>query len=416
MKILLLLLGLSFFFIFFLFSGIDVKNGLFSSLFLEAQIYFFIAVLSVLGITWLPSFRFHDPSEKESRWLSKYYVSRKDFLSYLKTFFWQYVYYIGISLFYISLFLLLQVFIWSIDIPLIFLCFNILVFFLYFFQNKFPLFQDFIRVNTLIISLFYIFKSIQYTLWYTWWFHMVDLINIAWVFVLFYLFISSSKEKYYISTITNYAFVFFFLQFCNVYVYVFSNSLFWITFLSFFFASVCLILTSPIAKTFSASLSQVRGWGLSLSYIFLLLNVYYFYIDGIQPFMFLLASWITGIILFMFHDRFENYVALSFASLAVSFSFSSLYFYVIPKSLEFPMLFTLFFILSIFFLVGNKFSKNIHHYDKYFSRLFSIGVNIIWVICFFFFVDVTILKISFLLFWECIYFFYGYYNFRSSSQ
>ena len=416
MKFLLFFLGISFFFIFFLFSEIPLREPLFESLFLEAHLYIFTSLVCIISLLRFPSRSSNKNESKTKKIFSKIYISREDILDYIKVFFGQYIYYIGTFLFYISLFLILRWLLWEIDIPFIFLCFNILVVGLYFFQHKFPLFQDLIKVNTLVVSLYYIFQSIEFLLWYSEGFIFIDIINIVFVFILFYFLIHASKTKSYLPLVTSYAFIFSFVVLLCLYAWLFQDVIFGWSILSFIFGIIFLFTTQNVAEILYISKWQVRIWGLVSLYTFTILSPLYLFWEDIISMFFLVLLWATSYILFVFHERFQNYVSLFFSSLSFSFLTFSTYKFLVIERLEQYYFFLFFFFLSWVFILADQLSKNPHTYDKYFFRSFSMLVNVIWVICFLYFVEISILKFAFLLLGECIYFLYSYYSLRNETK
>lgn len=415
MKFLLFFLGISFFFIFFFFSEISLRESFFENLFLEAHLYIFLSLLCVLSLIPLPSRRWKKGEEKE-KLLAKITFTRADIAHASSVFFEKYIYYIGTLLFYLSLFLILKALLWEIDIPFVFLCFNILVVALYYFQNKFPLFQDFIRINTLVVSLYYVSQSLQYLFWLWGSIGLIGVINILFVFLLFYYFIISSKGKNYLPVISSYALIFTFLQIVTLYTHYFSDSLLGISFLSFFLGLSCLFLTQKIASVVSVRKGLVRIWGLIFLYISSIFTPLYILKEDVLAGIFILFSGVTAYFLFKFHERFQNYISLFFASYSGILVALWIYNFTLPQSAESYYLFLFCFFLSGVFLLWDRLSKIHYIYDKYFFRSFSIVVNLVWVICFLYFIEVSILKLAFLLFGECLYFFYSYYSLRNENS
>ena len=416
MKFLLFFLWISFFFLFFLFSGIERQDAFFQNIFLQAQLYVIISLICVSRVfSFSTVSKNSEDGKKRKSIFSKYSFSRADFTEYTKLFFGEYIYYIGTLLFYISLFLILKTLLWGIDIPVIFLCFNILVSSLYFFQNKFPLFQDFIRINTLVVSLFYSIKNLEYLLGSWVWMWFIDSVNILFIFLLFFFFFTSSKRKNYLWIFCSYALVFIFLQLLTVYKSIFWGTLLWFSFLAFIFWFICLSFTQNIAQILTLRRWNIRIWGLVCLYIFTLCSPFYIFQENLLSFVFLIFSWCAAFFLFKFHERFQNYISLFFSSFSVSCIALGIYGMLVPEAFEYTYIFILFFLLSGVFLLWDRLSHVTHLYDKYFFRSFSIVVNLIWVICFLYFIEVSILKLAFLLFGECLYFFYSYYTLRNEN-
>ena len=425
MIFLLFLLGVSFFFIFFLFSRGSIESSLFPSLFIESQIYFLISFICFL---WLLRRSF--PLKKKKKlleWESETYVdeiekktrftiSKADLWYYIKGFFHKYIYYIGIILFYSSLILLLRAILWEIHIPLLFLLCNIWVIALYYIEDNFPLFQDFIRVNTFVVSLYYIGKTILRIFVQTEVFMIIDIINIFFVFILFALFFISSRKKSYIPTLASYALIFSFLQFSLVFQWLFGGSFIPIAILSIILAIIGSMKTHFISWFLWVSSALVRLWTLLFFFLFFLLASFFIFSQSFTSFVFILLSFPAIILLYMFHNYFQNYFALSMSFYWVLSSWIAVFLYIIPQGYEWASLSFISFFFSLCFLFLDSLIDTWHKFDKYFFRIFSIWVNLVWVFCFFFFLEFSILKLAFLLLGESLYLFYSYYSISKISS
>lgn len=425
MKFLLFLLGVSFFFIFFLFSRWNIQSSLFPNLFIEAQLYFFVSCI-LLFFLLRRSFlsrrkkiieeEFSDDIDCIEKTKPRFHISREDVWYYVKNFFHKYIYYIGIIFFYSSFTLLLHAILWEINITLLFLLCNIGVIVLYCIEDNFPLFQDFIRVNTFVVSLYYIFKSIAHIFGQIDAFLFLDIINIILVFVLFTLFFISSRKKSYISTVASYALVFSFLQLSLVLQWLFGGSFIPITVLSLIIAVIWSMRTQIISWFLWISQALVRIWTLLFFCLFLLWSSIFIFSENFVSLIFILLSFPAIILLYMFHKYFQNYFALFMSFYWVHISWLAILLFIIPQRYELASLSFIAFFFSLCFLFLDKCIQIKYSFDRYFFRIFSIWVNLVWVFCFFFFSEVSILKLAFLLFGESLYFFYSYYSISKISS
>lgn len=416
MKFLLFFLGIIFFFIFFLFSKIEVSSSIFSSLFIEAHIYIALAIVSIMtltGISFWKNKKIGNDDESVEIESKDILPERQEILEYIRVFFGKYIYYIWTLLFYLWLMLIFKSIVWDIRVPQILLFFNIIVLSLYFFENKFPLFQDLIRVNTVIVSLYYIARNILFLSVWGPEFLVADLINIFLVIVLFVLFFVSSQKKSYIPTLASYFLVFIFLELSVVMKVLGSETIITMSFLSFIIGLITLIFTREIAHIWAISKTLVRVWGLCFSYMFLTLAWFHIFSESFMAGLFTLFVWISSYLLYSFHLHFQNYISFFFSSIGVSLIAFSLYMFLIPEAYEYDNMFYVAFILSFLFLSWEKIIWVIYFYDRYFFRIFSLLVNIVWLFCFFFFIDISILKIWVLLLGESVYFLYSYYSLKS---
>jgi len=160
MRFLLFLLGIIFFFIFFLFSRLEnIEGVLVGNLYFIAHIYIAISLLFVIGLFSRSKLRQENESPKN---IKRLMPSGEDIRLFVKDFFSDYVYYIACLLFYMAVYFIAKAVYGDINASAIFLCLNFIVIILYFIEHRFTLFQDFIRVNLVIISLYYIINHIMY--------------------------------------------------------------------------------------------------------------------------------------------------------------------------------------------------------------------------------------------------------------
>ena len=140
---------------------------------------------------------------------------------------------------------------------------------IYFFEHKFQLFQDFIRVNTIIVSLYYTLFQLSYLIGWTGWFSLADMLNIVLLFVLFFFLLYSSRKKKYIPVISSYVVVFIFLEYCVFLKYFFESLNYWISILSFFLSVIFLWKSQFFHKKLYIPNALVRVWGLISSYVYI---------------------------------------------------------------------------------------------------------------------------------------------------
>jgi len=415
MKFLLFLLWITFFFIFFTLSSLsDSKESLISNIYIEAHIYIIMSFLLIVKV-----FK-NDFQKKQGKKTEKKSIFPKVSFSWstiftlIKIFFWKYIYYIACTFFYISLFLILKVLLWETDIPKILLFFNILVLSLYFFEHKFQLFQDFIRVNTIIVSLYYTLFQLSYLMGWVRWFSLADMLNIILLFILFFFLLYSSRKKKYIPVISSYLVVLMFLEYCVFLKYFFESLNYGISILSFFLSVIFLWKPQLFHKQFNISNTLVRVWGLVSSYVFIYFSSFLVLSSSPYSFSLILGIFIISIVLYDFHAKFQNYISFFIASLWFLVSWYGIYLLFMPSDLVKDYLFIMFFIIALIFLFVERIYKSSYIYDIYFFRVFSIVVNICWVVSFLLFWESSILSSGILLFGESIYFFFSYYSLRNT--
>jgi len=416
MKFLLFLLGITFFFIFFILSSLsDSKESLVNNIYIEAHIYIIISLILIVKV-FKNDFHKKSRNKEDSKTIfPKVTFSWSFMFSLIRLFFWKYIYYIACSFFYISLFLILKVLLWETDIPKMFLFFNLLVLSLYFFEHKFQLFQDFIRVNTIIVSLYYTLFQLSYLIGWTEWFSLADMLNIVLLFVLFFFLLYSSRKKKYIPVISSYVVVFIFLEYCVFLKYFFESLNYWISILSFFLSVIFLWKSQFFHKKLYIPNALVRVWGLISSYIYIYFSSFLILSSSSYSFLLILGTLIISIVLYDFHAKFQNYISLLIASLWFLVAWYGGYLLFMPTVFVKDYLFVMFFAIALVFLFIERVYINSYIYDIYFFRVFSMLVNICWVISFLLFWESSILSSGVLLFGESLYFFFSYYSLRNNT-
>lgn len=415
MKFLLFLLGVIFFFIFFFFSQTNLwKDSFVWNLFIEGNLYVFFTLFFIFFVfKWQKSIskQIHSYEDREEEDI-KIYMTKKDFTLFLKSFFESYIYYIAIGLFYFSLYLFLKSFYSNIQLSFVFLFFNIIVVSLYFIEHKFSLFRDFLRVNTLCISAFYIFQNILYLLWMRGFFDIYDGLNIIFLWVLFFFFITASRAKSYLATLYSYLFLFLFFTLLWVFKFLFGEIRFTGSIFSFFLSLLFFLNTEKIYSYIWVSKWIIRSWGLLFSWVYLL---FYFSLFWNETWEMLFLSFLTltiSVFLLLFHKVFENYISLTAALIAIAGAMLSLYNFFVPTLYELRFMYSICFFVSALYLFIPRFIVTNYVFDRYFFHSFSIVVNIIWVICLLLFGEISILKLSILVAGESLYLFGSYYYFR----
>ena len=296
-----------------------------------------------------------------------------------------------------------------------FLVFNILILSLYFFEHKLNVFQDFLRVNTIIISFYYTVFQLNYLAFWNIEFLKEDILNITLLFVLFWLFLYSSRGQKYLSVIASYMLLFVFLEYLVLLRYFFEDIKIWASILSFLTSILLLWKTQALATNFLLPKELLRIWWLVFSYAFFYFSgVLIFSSSFIYPFL-IPAIIISSLWLYDIHRRFQNYISLLFWSMGFLLAMYGIYKILIPDEYLKDYMFYFFFLFSGGLLFINKIYPLSYIHDRYFFQIFSILVNVSWVLYFFFFHEISILALALLFLWESLYFFFSYYNFRNAT-
>ncbi len=413
MRFLLLLVWVVFFFLFFLFSKIPELEWFFiKNLFYEANIYVGISLLFLLFT--IKSFRKNWETDTwNTGFLSSIFsLQLWDIENVLKFFFSHIVHYIAIGLFYGAFFLLFGEIFWNISLPQIFIFFNILVCTLFLFEKKISLFWDLLRVNTSIISLYYIFFHALYLFWGNIHISLYDLGNIIGVFLLLYLFLYRSSYMSHKKLFYSYAISFFFLE-----SLVFLSLIFWKS-LELWMIVSCLF--GAIFSFWIDAIKQYLSIPRTITRIFILLFFSFSVFSGIwlifwwerSLFISIITVTVASVFLWWFHYYFQNYLAALGASLwtlGIIYGISSL---LLQGDFIYLYSGVIYILFSFFLLVLHKSKYMKYSFDMYFFHTLSLFVNLVWVILFLFFVKSSILLIASLLLIESVYYSLLYYRFK----
>lgn len=187
MKFLLFALGISFYFIFYLFSKKkEIEGEIFSNLFIEAHIYIAISLLCIFLFHTQSFIKKEEYSENKKVYPIKLYT-KHELLAFGKVFFQNSLYILGLILFYVSIFLIGKELFQTIDIPILLLFGNTIVISCVFINPKFRVFQDLLHGNTSLLSLYYIVFHIALLLGIEKSITVIDILNIALLWILFFL-------------------------------------------------------------------------------------------------------------------------------------------------------------------------------------------------------------------------------------
>jgi hypothetical protein len=303
----------------------------------------------------------------------------------------------------------------QVEIPLLFLLLNVVVIVLYFLEHKFEVFRDLVRVNMLLISLYYIIIHALYILWVPYDFSLVDMVNIAAVFVLLLILLYSKKSDKYSPLLWHYFIAFAFLE-----ILTFSKSLMWGEFVSFWLIALVLwvlslVFTKQIYQRVGLPKKIIRAWGALFLSVFITISLFFVWREDIYSLFLipLLVMWAW--LLSEFHMRFQNYGALSmgiFWYMWAGYGVYSILFWEGEEKLYFYILALLFSWILLFFEKTYHAPKN---YDIYFFHILSLLVNLVWVFCFLFFRDISILSLWILLLIESVYLFVSYYTISNTK-
>ncbi len=348
-----------------------------------------------------------DESQEEESSLNLASISH-----HTRTFFRKYLYYIGFIFFYVSLYLIFVALGWSFSYCVFFL--NLLVFCLYFLTDKFYIFKDFIKINTILFSLIYLLFYIAGLSWVKESFTIIDFINNGAIITLFLIFLSIENSDGEQDTWLVSYFCFYILVSGVFYVnYIFSIPLVSLALVSFTLGTI-LFFVPEYTNLLSNNKKVLRYVSLIFLYTSILSSMGVVMIYGMSfiPLTILLTNiWFQ----FSIHEKYENYVSLFFSFLSFFFLYSYTFFQVFYVGDHKNTLLLINFLLLSFSFIGYSYVHvPKYYYDTYAIIVFAYIVNIFWVTLFFILSGFNILTVWLVLMIESFFVFSSYYKLNNT--
>jgi hypothetical protein len=355
--------------------------------------------------------------EGKSNLSKKYFLNRKRIISFLSSFFKKYLYYIWFISFYLSTFIIFKSFDIS-NFSYVIMFINILVLIAFFLTGKFFIFRDFIKVNTIIFSIYYVFFYLYHFATQNLWFFTIDIMNSIFILILFLLTFYDNKNNK--KEIDNPLLFYFFL-----YIFLFLSYIVWVLISKYSFQiniSLIIFYSSLFLNIFMYFyLSRVRLFKEN-KVLIRVISFLFWYVASIFAVMYLIEYWLNFKILsflvyliffyFFIHNKFENYISFLFSNLLVTFIiyFWYLYMYYIEDDG------LIFIILSIFMsletIIFTYFYKFKYDSDYYFLHIYSYFVNIISIVIYLILFKIDLFVLWIIFFIESIYIFLSYYRLK----
>ncbi len=339
----------------------------------------------------------------------------KNFVKVLKKF----SYYVWFILFYLSFYLI------SLSFPIVsFSVFifvvNIVIYILFFASKYNSVVRDFLRINSIIFSLFYLISYFYIITLDNNYFHLVDFINSFLILLIFPTILYfdkkiSKKENFDSSLIVHFSAYIFWVFLFYFYFYIFhQNLVFWVSFISTFFGIIWFEIL-PKLEILKKSKIVLRYIWIIFSYIWILFWIIYlsFFDFSLIIFLILLLQSVYNAFI---HRKYVNYISLFIwiFLLIYLFYYAIIYFNIIDyRSLGFLVLG---FIISFLIIILTYAVKLKMFFSYYVIHFFSYLINIITIIIFFIFNNFDVLYIWILLLLESIYFFLSYYKLNPTKE
>lgn len=320
MAFLLLLISILFVVIFSFFSA--SQNSLESLIWFQEN-SFFPLIFWGLGCFWFLYFFCMRGAEKQRE------ASQIDFRQLQKVLFWllkRNLYFIAFWLFYLGLYFILG--------PVLaynfwyFICIvSIFILFAFFLSERFILFRDLIKINTVLFSLYYIFWYIYILLTWDNYFSWVDLLNQILIVIFFVLNVyydtALLQEKIYDGVVVWYAIIYTFLFI----IFYSSQANFWVlnSLIYIWFWASLLLRNIVHLSFFKSNYHIIKVFSILMWYLSLLSAMLYFSIEGFQIIIAGVISYLS-IDTLTTHIKYQNYSSFVLWCLGIIFMYFYFYF------------------------------------------------------------------------------------------
>lgn len=385
-----------------IFSSSDtiIIQSIFWNLIYEVIIFFIIGLVFFFYFSW---FKKEEEIHKQEHIELKTHSNVKKILQYFS-------YYIWFLLFYLSLYLISTSFDF-INFSTFILIINILIFIIFFLSKFSQISKDFLRINSIIFSLFYVINYIYIIIIDNNYFYIVDFINSFLILLIFPTLLYHDKKIAKKDMFDHVTLIHFSSYIFSVFLFYFyfyllhQNLIFWVSFIATLFGMIWFEIL-PKINFLKKDKIVLRYIGIIFTYIGIIFGIIYLSFN----FSFI----ILGILILQtfynlyIHKKYTNYVSL--------FLWVMLFFYVLYYSIFYfeiidykSLIFLIFSMVISFIWVWLTYVlKAKIMLDYYIIHLFCHIINIISVIVFFIFNKFEILQIWILLLVESIYFFLSY--------
>ena len=402
------------------FIGISSISG---NLFIESIVFLFIGIFLFFSFSNISFFRKKIPEELNEEGETEY-VEKESILKKINftLFFKKYLYYIGFIFFYSSIFLILKSF-WISDFSYFILFLNIIIAILFFITSKAELFRDFIKINTILFSLYYIFFYIYSLFFNDNWALIIDIINTVCILCFFVInFYSDSKilkRRDSDSVLVLYFFLYIFIVFSyyakTLFDFQKKDFLYIIIFVWFIFNIFIYVFLQKVrflknSKYMLRALSFLFIYISTLFWIFVLIDNYSWnFLKNITVWIILLYSITFN---YSVHQKYQNYISLFLSLLTAIF----LVYFVIAKYclyqdiyfLKWELIITFFISLSL--VVFTYIYRLKYSFDYFFLHICAYLVNILWIVYYFYYANFDILDFGRILLLDSILIFLSYFK------
>ena len=390
-------------FLWFKFEKYLLLESISWNILIESITFFVISIFFFIGFS---SYEFRKKETNKS-------INIEEIKRIIEVFFKKYLYYIWFVLSYASIFFILKSFNFT-DISVFILIINLTVLVLFLLTNKFFIFRDYIKVNTILFSLYYIFYYLYYLFLDILIVSPIDFLNSIFVFLFFILnFYNDKKVLSYHKSDTSMVFYFFSYVFIFI-TYYLATAIWDISFtITVFWTLLSLFMYFFVSKIsfFKNNIILIR----IISFIFLYIATFVWTIYTIKNglnLIFLSVLVYSIVFNFKIHERFQNYISFFFS--IFTWIFIVFYFY-FKKLYGFDDGF-IFLVLSLGIslelVIITYFYKFKYMYDNHFIHVIWYFVNIIALFYYFIEFEFDFFVMWIILLIESIFVFLSYYKLR----
>lgn len=408
MALLLLFVSLVFAGVFSIFSF--QPNSLESVLWFPESSFFSLLFLCLGGI-WFSYFFFiaGKNTQKESTWIDLE-KAKQAFVSFIQ---WN-LYYIGFIFLYTALYFIIGPLV-GYDFWYFIFILSFLILVLFFVSEKFSLFRDLIKINTILFSLYYIISYVVIFVTGNNFFSLLDLLNQIFILAFFILNIYNDKtllkNKVNDNTLIAYASVYLLL------FLVFYISKIWIG--VWFSMSLIAAFLSIILKNF---ITQVKFFS-GNEFILKVLSIIFWYIALLCAIMYFMYYWFSIIVFLIgvyfiidnivIHNNYQNYSSLFCALTWIIFFYFYLYFNFLQAYEIDGYIFLLYgYMLYFWAIILWYIQKFYYDYDYYFIYSFFYLASTISMLYFLFSFRFELFDFWVMLLLQSIITFMVYYQFN----
>jgi hypothetical protein len=394
-----------------------IIQSIFWNLLIESIIFLVIWILLFFYFTALKNKHEHFEEDEEEHFSFSSIFSFKNILYFLKKF----SYYIWFLLFYVSLYLMSKWFDF-IEFSTFIMLLNVIIY-VYFFASKYSkLSLDFLKVNSVLFSLTYIFAYFYLILTRENLFWIFDFINSFLIIFSFWLFLYydkllEKKKKFDEWMLLNLSFYIFFVFLFYFYHYIFKeNLLYWLSFLTTVFWIVW-FEALPRIDILKWNKLILKYFWIFFSYFWILFSLIYLIVFGFSYLIFivLFAQIIYNIFI---HKKYINFISFWIWIFLIIFLiyYLILYFEVFSINTLYFLLFSI--VFSFTWIVSTYYLKLKYMLENYVIHIFSYIANLISILIFLIFnyQNFAIFYIGLLLLTESFFFFLSYNKLNTKKE